>query len=160
MATRNIATWTEGMEDLRTNLMNGAGDTDGLTRSFIKAVQGDLKLVCTPATVAKTATSEAWDETVVITLTNNDGEVCQWYNGNITIAVGDTGTGTASIVPAAGAIQMTDGVATVVLSGDAGVDNWANLQTATLIVSPTANNAGIVQGSLIANATCVVTFAT
>ena len=160
MATRNIATWTEGMEDLRTNLMNGAGDTDGLTRSFIKAIQGDLKLVCTPATVAKTATSEAWTETVVVTLTNNDGELCQWYNGNVTIAVADTGTGTASISPAAGAVQMTDGSLTVVLSGDAGSNNWANEQTATLTVSPTANNAGIVQGSLIANATCVVTFAT
>ena len=158
MATRNIATWTEGMEDLRTNLMNGAGDTDGLTRSFIKAIQGDLKLVCTPATIAKTATSAAWSEPIIVTLTNNDGELCQWYNGNVTIAVADSATGTASISPTAGAVQMTDGSLTVVLSGDAGTDYWANTQTATLTVSPTANNAGIVQGSLIANATCVVTF--
>jgi hypothetical protein len=160
MATNNISTWTEGMEDLRTNLMNGAGDTEGLARSFIKAIQGDIKFVCTPSTVTKTPTSDAWTQTVVVTMTNNDGELCQWYNGNVTLAVGDTGTGTASITPTAGVVTMTDGSLTVVLAGDAGSTYWKNSETATLTVSPTANNSGIAMGSLIANATCVVTFTT
>ncbi len=151
--------WTAGQEELRQGLLNGACDI-GVVKSFVKALSGDLKLVCTPATVAKTATSEAWTQDAVVTLETNDGEPCTWYNGNITLAVADTGTGTASISPAAGAHAMTDGALTVTLSGDAGTSYWANTQTATLTASVTANNPGLVQGSLIASATSVVTFST
>lgn len=155
MATVNTS-FTSGMEALRSQLLNGDGNIN-VTQSFIKALSGDLKLVCTPATVSKAATSSAWTQTVVVTLTTNNGEPCSWYNGNVTLSVADTSSaGTAAISPAAGARPMTDGSLTVTLSGDAAA--WLAADTATLTVAPTANNPGVVAGSLIANATCVVTF--
>ena len=150
-----------GVESLRSGLgmLSMNGDVDEV-KAFLKAASGDFVIKCTPATVAKTATSEAWTQDVVVTLETNDGELHKWYNGNITLAVADTGTGTAAIDPAAGAHAMTNGSLTVTLSGDAGSSYWANTQTATLTASVTSNNPGLVQGSLIANATCVVTFST
>lgn len=156
MATPDI-TFSAGMEQLRASLVTGDGSV-AVPESFFKACCGDIKLVCTPATVAKAATNSAWTQEVVVTVCNNDGTLCSWYNGNITLAVGDTATGTAAISPAAGAHAVTDGSLTVTLSGDAGSNYWAAASTATLTASPTANNAGLVQGSLIANATCVVSF--
>ena len=151
--------WPTGLESLRAGLAQG--DMQGViadTKAFLKAHSGDFVIKCTPATVAKAATNLAWTQEVVITLETNDGELHKWYNGNITLAVADTATGTAAINPAAGARAMTNGSLTVTLSGDAGSSYWAAASTATLTASATANNPGLVQGSLIANATCVVTF--
>jgi hypothetical protein len=154
MATTNTD-YSAGAESLRTYLLNGSGSRTQWD-AFIKAVWGDIKLNCSPATATPAPTSEAWTQTVTVTATTNDGELIP-YSGAVTLAIGDTSTaGTASITPSAGAVAMTDGSLTVTIAGDAA--DWLNTETATLTVSPTANNAGIFHGSTIANATCVITF--
>lgn len=155
MATQTV-TWTDGQEAVRSGLLNGDGDVANV-KAFLAAMSGDIVIKCTPATKNKTATSAAWEETIVVTLETNAGVRHSWYNGNITLAVGDTSTaGTAAISPAAGARQMTDGALTVTLSGAAA--SWLATETATLTASVTSNNPGLVAGSLIANATSVITF--
>ena len=143
------------IEQLRA-YMAGLDNSAALTfQTLMKALSGDIVVVCTPATKTKSASSAAWSETVEVSLQTADGEYHDWYNGPITLAITDTSSaGTASISPAAGARMMTDGKLNVTVSGNAAA--WLAADTATLTASLVA-----AQGlaGLAASATSVFTFA-
>lgn len=85
---------------------------------LLKGVSGDLVLDVT-ANETKAATAEAWTKTINIALKTAAGGLHKWYNGPITLAVTNTSSaGTASITPAAGSHNMTDGELSVVMAGD------------------------------------------
>lgn len=137
---------------------NGYGSFEDDWTPFAAALSGDSKPVCTAATASAAATTAAWTKTTVVSLKTAAGKVHSWYNGGITLAIADTGTGTASISSptAAGTWNMTNGQLSVTIAGDA--STWSAGATATLTASmPSAQN-GLVGGST-ATATFVVTFA-
>lgn len=119
-----------------------------------------MKISCSPSTYAHAATTAAWTISIDVSVKTNSDEQLYWYNGYVTLGISDTSSaGTGSLVSpitSGGATAMTDGAVTVVIGGDAAA--WIAGETVTLVVSPTANNPGIVQGSLIQPAMCVVTF--
>ena len=141
---------TDGQQALYEHMVcNGAGDRASLV-SFIKAMSGDMVLNVSPTTVSESAGSTGFTKTVTVTLETATGEVCSWYNGPVTLAIADTSTaGVASISPAAGSNDMTDGVLTVTLTGSAAA--WVAADTATLTVS------GSIFGYTLTDATSVVT---
>lgn len=97
-----------------------------------EAIGGDLKFEITPSEVSTPTTSEAWTRTVTIKLVNSKGKVHDWYNGDISVSIADTSVaGTASISDETPA--MTNGVCTVVISGDA--QAWLADESDTLTVA-------------------------
>ena len=149
-------TYSAGIESLRAGLFSGemGGELTAI-KAFLKAQSGDIVLKVTPATATPAPTAAAWSQTVVVSLETADGERHTWYNGHVTIAVGDTSTaGTAAILPTAGAHYMTDGVLNVTLSGAAAA--WLATETATLTATTVAQQ-GLLNVAISAT-TCVVTF--
>ncbi len=154
-----------GVEKFRSYLGGYSNLGANAFTTFMKAQSGDIVLKVTPATTTPAPTAAAWTQAVVITLETADGEVHEWYNGTVTIAIGDTSTaGTASISPTAGATYMNNGSLTVTISGNAAA--WLNSETATLTVSATDQDpAGgttdlSICGWAVASKTCVITFTT
>ncbi|MBP2644374.1 MAG: hypothetical protein H6Q67_2261 [Firmicutes bacterium] len=141
---------TDGQQALYEHIVaNGSGSRDTLV-SLIKALSGDMVLNVSPSTVSESAGSTGFTQAITVTLKTSGGEVCSWYNGPVTLAIADTSTaGTASISPAAGSHDMTDGVLTVTLTGSAAA--WVAADTATLTVS------AAIFGYELTVATCVVT---
>jgi len=119
-----------------------------------KAYSGDVVMVITPATAEPLATAAAWTQTFYVELQTAAGELHTWFNKAITSghSVADTSTaGTATVSPAT-TTTFVNGIATIVMSGDAAA--WLLDETATLTVA-----AFEVMGYTIAEKTGVVTFA-
>ena len=119
-----------------------------------KALAGDIVLAISPATVAPKPTAAAWTRTVTITLKTAAGETHEWFNKAIAtgVSIADSSTAGTATIPST-TLTFVDGVATVVVSGDA--QAWLNSETDTLTVA----NATIL-GATITGGTSVETFTT
>lgn len=87
---------------------------------LLAGMNDDLSFSISPTTVAATAGSTAWTRTVTVTLVDSDGDTQTWYNRAVTtgVSIADTSSaGTASITSTT--LTFVNGVATVVVSGDA-----------------------------------------
>jgi len=84
-----------------------------------KALSGDMVFKCTPPTAAPSAAAAALDDIVYkvkVTLESAAGEVHDWYNGPVLLAIATTdSTGVPTISPAAGERNMTNGELEVTL---------------------------------------------
>jgi hypothetical protein len=139
---------TDGQNALVEHIVcNGAGDREGLD-AFIKAMSGDMVFKVTPSSATQAAGSTGFSEKVSVKLESADGEVNSWYNGPVTIAIDDTSSaGVASILPAAGSHNMTDGKLDVTLTGSAAawLAGTKQVETATVVGTvTTAGNASVV----------------
>lgn len=126
---------------------------------LVKAMGGDMVFKCTPATAAPSAAAAAADAveyTVTVTLETAEEEVHSWYNGPVLLAItDDDGTGTATIDPAAGERNMTDGSLDVVVTLPKAA--WTAGSVVTLTVSdPVTAGTGIC-GWAVADKTFVAT---
>jgi hypothetical protein len=150
------------IEDLRTYLAGLGNNGYNAFQTLMKALSGDFVLKVTPATATPAPTAAAWTQAAVVTLETADGEVHEWYNGPVTLAIADTSTaGTASITPAAGAHNMTNGQLAVTIAGDAAA--WLATETVTLTASMADQDASgdtdkNLFGKAVADKTCVLTF--
>lgn len=116
-----------------------------------KAMAGDMVFVVTPATTTRAATSATWTRTVRVELQNAAGKRHTWFNKAITsgVSIADTSTaGTASI--ASTTLTFVDGVASVVITGDAAA--WLAAETNTLTIA-----AATIMGYTVASKTSVET---
>lgn len=166
MAGITNGTGVFGMSDW---LLNGkTTDTDDSVTNgydtfcaFMKAQSGDYVLACSPATAAPSAAAlaaNAVSYVIDVTLQTGDGEVHSWYNGPVLIAIADNDdTGAATISPAAGERNMTNGhlAVTVTMSKAA----WTAGKKATLTVSDPATAGTGFNGWVAADATFVATVA-
>lgn len=121
---------------------------------YESAMSGDLIFSVSPATVTTAPTSAAWSRTVTVTLVDSNGNTHNWFDKAIAtgVSIADTSTaGTASIPSTT--LTFTDGVATVVVSGDAA--DWLNTETDTLTVAQAT-----ILGYTVASKTSVETFTT
>ena len=127
---------------------------------LIKALQGDVVIKLSQATAAPTAAACAANAQVYpigIRLETAAGELHNWYNGKIKLAISDDdSTGEATIDPEAGEISMVGGVASVTVTMSKA--SWTATKAATLTVSkPTSAKSPIME--IAANATFVATVA-
>ena len=127
---------------------------------LIKALQGDVVIKLSQATAAPTAAACAAAAQVYnigIRLETAAGELHNWYNGKIKLAISDDdSTGEATINPGAGEISMVGGVASVTVTMSKA--SWTATKAATLTVSkPTSAKSPIME--IAANATFVATVA-
>lgn len=148
--------------ELRDWFLHGGGDVAGVT-AFLKAHSGDIQLEVVVPDTTPAPTTDAWSQTMTVRLQTADGEVHTWYNGPVTLAIADTGGGTATIVPAAGAHNMVGGELDVVVAGEA--NTWANGEAVTLTASigdqdSSGDTDKAILGYAIADHTGVITFTT
>lgn len=127
---------------------------------LIKALQGDVVIKLSRTTAAPTAAACAANAQVYpigIRLETAAGELHNWYNGKIKLAISDDdSTGEATIAPEAGEISMVGGVASVTVTMSKA--SWTAAKAATLTVSkPTSAKSPIME--IAANATFVATVA-
>ena len=127
---------------------------------LIKALHGDVVIKLSQATAAPTAAACAANAQVYpigIRLETAAGELHNWYNGKIKLAISDDdSTGEATIAPEAGEISMVGGVASVTVTMSKA--SWTATKAATLTVSkPTSAKSPIME--IAANATFVATVA-
>ena len=145
------------MSTFRTLERQDLNDNFGL---LIKALQGDVVIKLSQATAAPTAAACAAAAQVYnigIRLETAAGELHNWYNGKIKLAIADDdSTGEATIAPGAGEISMVGGVASVTVTMSKA--SWTATKAATLTVSkPTSAKSPIME--IAANATFVATVA-
>lgn len=145
-------------EDLNQNFdMINAGSPP--LNLLVKALGGDMVFKCTPATAAPSAAAAAEDDiayTVTVTLESAAGEVHSWYNGPVLLAIADTDdAGTATIDPAAGERNMTNGVLEVEVTLPKAA--WTAGKTVTLTVADPATAGTGICGWVVANKTFVAT---
>jgi len=122
---------------------------------FEKAMAGDIVAVVTPANDEPVPTSAAWSQNFYVELQTALGEVHTWFNDVVASghSIGDTSVaGTATCLPAT-TTTYVNGVATIVVSGDAVA--WLNAETVTLTVA-----ALTVLTYTVAQVTGVITFTT
>lgn len=102
-------------------------------RSIQSLLKGDMLFVLTPATVATPHYgTKAWTRVVEVALKDSLGNYMTWFDGDVTISIGDTSTaGTASIVSTT--LTLVQGRANVVVSGD--LQAWIATETDTLTVA-------------------------
>lgn len=127
---------------------------------LIKALQGDVVIKLSQTTAAPTAAACATAAQVYpigIRLETAAGELHNWYNGKIKLAIADDDpTGEATIAPEAGEISMVGGVASVTVTMSKAA--WTATKKATLTVSkPTSAKSPIME--VAADATFVATVA-
>ena len=97
-----------------------------------KAMSGDIVLNVLRADVTPSPTSSVWTYTVKCSVETAAGEIHDWYSGELGAAAADTSTaGTAAVDDSTP--SCVNGIATVVLSGDAAT--WADTETATCTFS-------------------------
>lgn len=145
-------------EDLNQNFdMINAGSPP--LNLLVKALGGDMVFKCTPATAAPSAAAAADDDiayTVTVTLESAAGEVHSWYNGPVLLAIADTDdVGAATIDPAAGERNMTNGVLEVEVTLPKAA--WTAGKTVTLTVADPATAGTGICGWAVANKTFVAT---
>lgn len=124
-----------------------------------KALSGDMVFKCTPATAAPSAAAAALGDIVYkvkVTLESAAGEVHDWYNGPVLLAISDNdSTGNATISPAAGEHNMTNGELEVTVTLPKAA--WTAGKTVTLTVSDPATAGTGICGWVVANKTFVAT---
>lgn len=145
-------------EDLNQNFdMINAGSPP--LNLLVKALGGDMVFKCTPATAAPSAAAAAENAiayTVTVTLESAAGEVHSWYNGPVLLAIEDNdGVATATIDPAAGEHNMTDGSLDVVVTLPKVA--WTAGSAVTLTVADPATAGTGICGWTVANKTFVAT---
>lgn len=145
-------------EDLNQNFdMINAGSPP--LNLLVKALGGDMVFKCTPATAAPSAAAAAEDDiayTVTVTLESAAGEVHSWYNGPVLLAITDNdGTGTATISPAVGERNMTNGVLEVEVTLPKAA--WTAASVVTLTVADPATAGTGICGWAVADKTFVAT---
>jgi len=134
------------MPNTQNILCEGVSGADGtrlnaLLNILQSAISGDLAFSVSPATVASSATSSAWTRTVTISLVDSDGNVQTWFTKDITtgVSIADSSAGTATIPSTT--LTFVNGVATVVISGNAA--SWAGgtkqVKTATIALDTAAD---------------------
>lgn len=116
------------------------------------AMSGDMLLSISPATKSTPHTSSAWTRTVTISLVDAAGDVHTWFNKAVAtgVSIADTSTAGTATIPST-TLTFVNGVATVVISGDA--QTWAAVETDTLTIA----NATIM-GYTVTGGTSVETF--
>lgn len=126
---------------------------------LVKAMGGDMVFKCTPATAAPSAAAAAAADvayTVTVTLESAAGEVHSWYNGPVLLAISDNdSTGNATISPAAGERNMTDGSLDVVVTLPKAA--WTAGKAVTLTVADPATAGTGICGWAVADKTFVAT---
>ena len=124
-----------------------------------KALSGDMVFKCTPATAAPSAAAAALNDIVYkvkVTLENAKGEVHSWYNGPVLLAIADDdSTGAATISPAAGERNMTNGELEVTVTLPKAA--WTASKAVTLTVADPATAGTGICGWVVANKTFVAT---
>lgn len=124
-----------------------------------KALSGDMVFKCTPATAAPSAAAAAAGDIVYkvkVTLENAAGEVHDWYNGPVLLAISDDdSTGVATISPAAGERNMTNGELEVTVTLPKAA--WTASKAVTLTVADPATAGTGICGWVVANKTFVAT---
>ena len=145
-------------EDLNQNFdMINAGSPP--LNLLVKAMGGDMVFKCTPATAAPSAAAAAQADIVYkvkVTLENAAGEVHNWYNGPVLLAIAGTdATGVATISPAAGEHNMTNGELEVTVTLPKAA--WTATKTVTLTVSDPATAGTGICGWAVADKTFVAT---
>lgn len=124
-----------------------------------KALSGDMVFKCTPATAAPSAAAAALNDIVYkvkVTLENAAGEVHDWYNGPVLLAISDNdSTGNATISPAAGEHNMTNGELEVTVTLPKA--SWTAGKAVTLTVSDPATAGTGICGWAVADKTFVAT---
>ena len=99
-----------------------------------KAMSGDIIINILTANVTPAPTAAIWSYTVLFQLEDSNGNVHNWFNGDIAASAADTSAvGTASVGDATPAV--VNGVGSVVFSGDAA--SWLDTETATCTISGT-----------------------
>ena len=108
-----------------------------------------------PTVAEVTAAAQVYN--IGIRLENAAGELLNWYNGKVLLAITDNdSTGVASIDPEAGEISLVNGVGSVEVTLSKAA--WTAAKTGTLTVSkPTTAKSPIMEE--VANATFVATIA-
>ena len=128
------------------------GDRNYNQDMVAKALVNNIEFSITPATVTTSPTASAWTRTVVVSLVDSAGNVHKWANGTwtTTVSIADTSTaGTASITSTT--LTLVDGVANIVVSGDAA--DWLDTETDTLTIADIT-----VAGITVTGGTSVETF--
>ena len=151
------------MKDM--NLMPSALENENLdtiTNQFgmiQKAMSGDMKFKLSQTTANASAAALAAADVVYkigVRLESAAGELHDWYNGKVLIAIADDdSTGAAAIVPAAGEVAMVKGELEVTVTLPKAV--WTAGKAATLTISDPATASTGILGVAIANATFVAT---
>lgn len=124
-----------------------------------KALSGDMVFKCTPATAAPSAAAAAQAAIVYkvkVTLESAAGEVHDWYNGPVRLAIATTdSTGVPTISPAAGERNMTNGELEVTVTLPKAA--WTSGKTVTLTVSDPSDAGAGICGWTVADKTFVAT---
>lgn len=124
-----------------------------------KAMSGDMVFKLSQTTAAPKVADLAAEDAVyniVIRLESAAGDLHDWYNGKVLLAISDNdSTGAATITPAAGEHNMVNGVLMVEVRMPKAV--WTAGQVATLTVSDPATAGTGINGWAVANATFVAT---
>lgn len=151
------------MKDM--NLMPSALENENLdtiTNQFMliqKAMSGDMKFKLSQVTANASAAALAAADVVYhigVRLESDAGELHDWYNGKVLIAIADDDTtGVAAIVPAAGEVSMVNGELEVQVTLPTAV--WTAGKKATLTISDPATASTGILGVAVANATFVAT---
>lgn len=137
-------------------------DNFTLMSDYIESVRDALagdRVISLSQTTATPLVSELGDGDVVYTITvslvNGDGDVLDWYNGKVKLAItDDDDTGAATIDPEAGEHDMVGGQLVVDVTMPTAV--WTATKKATLTVSaPTSATNAIITG--VPNATFIAT---
>ena len=115
-------------------------------------MSGDLLFSISPATKSATHRSTAWTRTVTISLMDAAGDVHTWLNKAIAngVAIADNSSAGTATIPST-TLTFVNGVATVVISGDA--QTWAANETDTLTIANAT-----VMGYTVTGGTSVETF--
>ena len=112
---------------------------------FMKWMQGvesgllgtGLKFLITPTTTTRATTSAAWTRLVTVKLADADDNVCTWYNEAIAsgVAIAETSGAGGATIPST-TLTFVNGIATVVITGDANLwsDGTKQAETATVLV--------------------------
>ena len=124
-----------------------------------KAMSGDMVFKLSQTTAAPKVADLAAEDAVyniVIRLESAAGDLHDWYNGKVLLAISDDdSTGAATITPAAGEHNMVNGVLMVEVRMPKAV--WTAGKAATLTVSDPATAGTGINGWAVANATFVAT---
>lgn len=139
-------------------------DREDLNDNFAmlaKGMSGNMvfslsRTTAAPTVAAVTANDQVYP--ITVSLVDSDGNLHSWYNGPVLLAIADNdSTGVATISPAAGERNMTNGqlVVTVTL----GKAVWTASKIATLTVSDPATAGTGICGWVVADKTFVATIA-
>ena len=124
-----------------------------------KAMSGDMVFKLSQTTAAPKVADLAAEDAVyniVIRLESAAGDLHDWYNGKVLLAISDDDSaGAATITPAAGEHNMVNGVLTVEVRMPKAA--WTAGKAATLTVSDPATAGTGINGWAVANATFVAT---